>query len=343
MSKRYLAVLNLAVSAIAISSFMVGMLSATGCSQADASSTSTAKADADAAAKAHANAVPATVGATIPGIGTNAPAKALPAGSVKRQDNSTESKETSALKTEKHSTDSATPISDISDLFAPPKIVVPVVQQEKTVEKVQPATVTEKKVVTPPPLRLLGFVEVEGLKAMLSIDGKLNVITVGDSIEGVQILAVEPPAVMLSYSDQEFQIDLFEQPWFHQPDTILGATPSLGGKPVHSSNPMPKSTFNKPTPAPALPPIPAGRPAATSTPYPAPGGSSALPAGFPATISNDVPRLPAPPTANGVPALPGLGAHPDGLPGLPKLSAPAEKSAGSSSSKSRKSRLDEDD
>jgi hypothetical protein len=185
----------------------------------------------------------------------------------------------------------------MDDLFAPPKVVVPVVTREPEVQpQVRPAETPpaqpEKKPL--PQLRLVGFVEMEGLAALLAIEGKLNALTIGDAPEGLQILAIEPPAVTLRQGDdgEEFQLNLYEQPWFHQPGA---QRKKPGGKSI-----IPPA----PTSGRGLTAATSGTTQANATPA----------AGFGPSLS--APGLQGPPGA-------GL---PPGMPGLPAFGAPSSPS-----------------
>ena len=171
------------------------------------------------------------------------------------------------------------PFPEVGDLFAPPKVVVPVVTPEPEVERQpQPEAVERKPDGKPlPQLRLVGFVEVEGLKALLSVEGKLNVVTIGDTAEGLKIIAIEPPAVTLKHGDdgKEFQMNLFDQPWFYPadggaPDRKIGGSPVL---PRNSAAPAPPGigatgmgNIGKPGAPPSVPQFPAAAPPPPSRP-----------------------------------------------------------------------------
>lgn len=120
---------------------------------------------------------------------------------------------------------SVSPSPDMGDLFAPPKVVTAPAPAPEP--KPEPAPITEapKKEEPLPPLRLIGFVEVDGLKALLSVNDDLTMTAPGDSFVGVQVIALDPPVITLKHGEKEFQIDLLEQPWFHQGSGGLASAP----------------------------------------------------------------------------------------------------------------------
>jgi hypothetical protein len=186
----------------------------------------------------------------------------------------------------------------MGDLFAPPKIVVPVVTAEPEPEPEpepvpQPIVEEPKKQKSVPQLRLVGFVEVEGLKALLSVEGRLQVVTIGDSqdgLQGLQIIAIEPPAVTLKHGEdgEEFQMNLYEQPWFH-PAGAATDRKAIQKNPTPSSGvSLPGSLSNGPPPG---APIPSGITAPPS--IPGFGGAIGPP---PGTAGNGMPGIPGLPT-----------------------------------------------
>jgi hypothetical protein len=121
------------------------------------------------------------------------------------------------------------------------------------VEESHPANVLPK-------LRLVGFVEVDGLQALLSVDNKLNIVTVGEDTEGIQIVAIDPPMLTLKHAhgQNELQLNLYDQPWTHQP----AERRPVGGKGTSIPNvggPLPVAPPTPATPAfggaPATPPV----------------------------------------------------------------------------------------
>jgi hypothetical protein len=143
------------------------------------------------------------------------------------------------------------PFPENVDYFSPPEVVFPLVPDEPEAEVAEPepepvAEVQQEDRVPasnppPPPLRLVGFVEVDGLKALLSVDGKMTVTTIGDSVGGLEVLAVEPPAVVLKHGEEEICMNMFEQEWVHKPVTrgpLFGSGSNRGGSPARTTRPQ---------------------------------------------------------------------------------------------------------
>src|SRR5690606_26705442 len=61
-------------------------------------------------------------------------------------------------------------------------------------------------------IRLVGFVDRGELKALLSIDGQLQTLAVGDVYNNVSVVAIQPPAVTLKHGKREWETTLFKQP-----------------------------------------------------------------------------------------------------------------------------------
>jgi len=183
-------------------------------------------------------------GSSVSEIASSGPAGAGLAASLATLPNpdgqSNQPRETKATKAQVTTEKFATPPADAVDLFTPPKFVIPVVTKEPE-PKDEPEAAKEPAEVesdTPPPLRLLGFVDVDGLKALLSVNGSLNIVTIGDSVSNVEIIAVEAPYVTLRHGTEEFQLNLFEQEWFHAANPtgpVMGRQRSFGRKPVRSA------------------------------------------------------------------------------------------------------------
>jgi hypothetical protein len=124
-----------------------------------------------------------------------------------------------------------------------------------------------------------------------------------DGLEGLQIIAIEPPAVTLKHGEdgQEFQMNLYEQPWFHSAGAVMDDRKSFGSKPVFQKNQtpttgisLPGSVSNGPGATPPGAPIPSGM----TIPPVVPGFGGAIgppPAapGFNANTMPGVPNLPA--------------------------------------------------
>ena len=193
------------------------------------------------------------------------------------------------------------PFPERIDLFSPPKVVIPVVTKDAEPAEEQTEDVAPQ---TPPALRLLGFVEVEGLKALLTVEGELQVVTIGDSVSGVEIIAVEAPIVTLKHGDNQFQLNLFQQEWFHSagdtsPAFERGRT--FGGYPVKSFQDAGQPGAHQ---LPELPGLPATGASAESSWGDLPGLPAADPSDLgsldlpsfdddpESSVSLDLPRLP---------------------------------------------------
>ncbi|MGE0761374.1 MAG: hypothetical protein AB7O38_30450 [Pirellulaceae bacterium] len=176
--------------------------------------------------------------------------------------------------------------ADISELFAPPKVVVPPPLPKQEIAPVVPAEQPEPQPEEPlPPLRLVGFAMADDQKAILSVAGKLSVLAVGESSHNVEVVAIAPPVVTLKHRDKELQIDLMQQPWSELPaDPAKSPRASVRrpgiSAPVRRSSPA----------VPAVPsePAPLRSPANSSTPT-RPVSADAKPPGLP------VVKLPAAP------------------------------------------------
>ena len=284
MTKKWLIVFNLAI------------VTTVGCSKSE----TTSKVAAVGAA---------TVAAALPSLGTTSTTAAttLPA------EPKAPAAATGEANTASPVSPPVTPFSEMGDLFAPPKIVVPVVTPEPEPEPepepvAQPIVEAPKQQKALPPLRLVGFVEVEGLKALLSVEGKLKVVVIGDTqdgLEGLQIIAIEPPAVTLKHGEdgQEFQMNLYEQPWFHPAGAVTDDRKSFGGKPVFQKNQTPTTGVSLPgglTNGPGTTPPGAPIPGGMSAPpvIPGFGGTIGPPPGAPGFNVNNMPGVPGPPADN---------------------------------------------
>ena len=210
----------------------------------------------------------------------------------------------------------SSPLPDMGDLFAPPKLVVPAVtvkpepepEPEPTPEPIVEAPKKEEPL---PATRLVGFVEVDGLKALLSVKRQLNVLTVGESANGVEVIAIEPPHVTLKFGQEgeEFQINLYEQPCLHpasagsgERKTVSGKSGVSNGLSNHNSGQMTAGPGNSNGPG----TIPVGAPQIPGVgPNGAPGipgfGGMIGPPGMPGTSGNPVPGFPGPPNSSTTP------------------------------------------
>ena len=171
---------------------------------------------------------------------------------------------------------------DIGDLFAAPK-AAPIVFKEPE-RKPEPESVVAElpkpEQAPPPVLRLIGFSEMDELKALLSINGKLNIIALRETVEGVELVAMEPPLVTLKHGETEIKINLMEQPWFH----VAGAANANGPGANHS---LPKPL---PVAHPGVGKMPPAPPAAhlPNSPSKRPGADHRFPA---AAAPPPVPRI----------------------------------------------------
>jgi hypothetical protein len=124
----------------------------------------------------------------------------------------------------------------------------------------------------------VGFVELDRTQVLLSVDGKLNVLGVGESVSGLEVVGIEPPLVKLKHYETELQIDLVTQPWFY----VANEKPT-DRKPPRSSTAAPTpgrgpARPNPPVSIEASPPTPPTIGAATPPTRPAAAGLPALPA-----------------------------------------------------------------
>jgi hypothetical protein len=146
-----------------------------------------------------------------------------------------------------------------------------------------------------PKVRLIGFVGVGEMKALLSINDETNIAKTGDSLEGLEIVAIDPPKVTMEFDGEELSVDLL-----HQPKLVRGSGSRAAG-----SSPSSRTT-----------------PAATTS---GPAGRVA-PRSKPSLPSLQLPKLPSLTTAD---------AKPDALPQLPAVNGTrdgeASASAGSQS------------
>ena len=112
------------------------------------------------------------------------------------------------------STDSQT--LDIEEFFAPPKAAPIAVKEPERPPQPEPSPQLPKQLEGPlPNMRLIGFSQLQELKALVSIDGKLNVLALGQSAEGVELVGLEPPTVTLKFGETETKIKLNDQTWVH--------------------------------------------------------------------------------------------------------------------------------
>lgn len=103
------------------------------------------------------------------------------------------------------------------NMFAPPKADLPVVRQSETRQENEP-------------VRLIGFVNVDKLKALLAFDGKMRAMEVGESYHDVEVVAIDPPKITLQRGNERWITALFDQPVVH--DNQVNLTLSRTGPQV---------------------------------------------------------------------------------------------------------------
>jgi hypothetical protein len=69
------------------------------------------------------------------------------------------------------------------------------------------STVTDKK----REIFVLGFVEVDHMSVMLSVDGKTEILKIGDTNSGISVLEISPPQVRLSMDGVSWYASLFDR------------------------------------------------------------------------------------------------------------------------------------
>ncbi|NOY29353.1 MAG: hypothetical protein GXP28_04000 [Planctomycetes bacterium] len=57
-------------------------------------------------------------------------------------------------------------------------------------------------------VELLGFVNVDGQRAVLSIDGLVSPLAEGSQEAGIEVISIQPPAVVLQRGRQRWQVNL---------------------------------------------------------------------------------------------------------------------------------------
>ena len=101
------------------------------------------------------------------------------------------------------------PFPENVDFFSPPEM--PAVEPAAVPETVAAAVEGETVVVeTPLDLRVIGFVQVAGEfpKAMLHVDGKLEVVAAGDEVGDLWIVEVNEPGVSVLHAGKQLQFAL---------------------------------------------------------------------------------------------------------------------------------------
>jgi hypothetical protein len=202
---------------------------------------------------------------------------------------------------------------EIPEEFLPPK------------EEPVPLTSTAPiKQVERPKLRLLGFSKVDGVKALVELNGDVQAVQPGDVIEGVQVVSVEPPNVTFQFTSSRWVTKLFDQPWHNEQTGVAsspGASRAFASQSRSSQRPSITSSTTR-APVAATIRIPTGPSLLGST----------IGAGIPGIGGSAVPGMPSGNDGGGVPAIPGIpstgttgtsgmpgggGAIPGGAGGLP--------------------------
>jgi hypothetical protein len=121
------------------------------------------------------------------------------------------------------------PFPGNADPFAPPA-QIPIVEVEEPEPEPAPEIVRSDNVPLPP-LRLLGFVDVKGTKALLSLDGEVKLVGAGDVVAGVQVTEATFPHLTLKHRENQVTINLFQQDWQNMPTgrSVQPASTAAGG------------------------------------------------------------------------------------------------------------------
>src|SRR5688572_1339692 len=94
---------------------------------------------------------------------------------------------------------------EIPEEFLPPK------EESEPVASAAPTRQMER-----PKLRLLGFSNVDGFKALVELKGDVRAVEAGDVIDGVQVVSIEPPNVTFQFASSRWATKLFDQPWHNE-------------------------------------------------------------------------------------------------------------------------------
>jgi hypothetical protein len=189
--------------------------------------------------------------------------------------------------------------------FAMPEIpeeFLPPTEAPKLVE--QPAGKPAER----PRVRLLGFSNVDGFKALVEVKGDVRAVTTGDIIEGIEVVSVEPPNVTFQFASSRWATKLFDQPWYSEQQSGQASLGSASTRAfANQSCSSPKLATNR-----ATSPHP---PSASATPIrpglPGPGGGGGMPSipGMPPSDGSSAGGIPG---LSGIPGLPSGG----GMPGI---------------------------
>ena len=185
---------------------------------------------------------------------------------------------------------------DVPEEFLSPK------EEPRSDEYAAPNRQTER-----PKVRLLGFSDVDGFKALVELKGDVLAVEAGDVIEGVQVVSIQPPIVTFQFANSNWSTKLFDQPWSNQ-QTAMASTPGSSRTFAAQSRSPPRT--NSPAYATRTPPAAALR---------GPAGDDVLEAGIPGSgVSSALPSIPGMPSGDGSSGIPGLGS----IPGMPSGGAP---------------------
>ena len=182
---------------------------------------------------------------------------------------------------------------DIPEEFLAPK------EEPKPAEYAAPVRPFER-----PKVRLLGFSDVDGFKALVELKGDVRAVEAGDVIEGVEVVSIEPPKVTFQFASSNWSTKLFDQPWSNQ-QTGIASSPGASRAFTNQSRSTPRTN------APAY---------ATRAPLAAVIRGPSEPSMLDESTSEDTPEIGgnATPFIPGIPAIPGMpkGAGGVGIPGL---------------------------
>lgn len=203
---------------------------------------------------------------------------------------------------------------------------MPEIPEEFLAPKEEPTSVETAAPVRPferPKVRLLGFSDVDGFRALVELKGDVLAVEEGDLVEGVQIVSIKPPSVTFQFANSNWSTKLFDQPWSNQQTGVAsnsGQSRPAGARSRSTPRRNPLATNSRS-------PLPGGRLPLTSifgASIPKLGGNSGTPytADTPAGNGGGAASIPGMPaggidSASGIPGLPG----PAGNPGAPPASA----------------------
>jgi hypothetical protein len=163
------------------------------------------------------------------------------------------------------------------NIFTAPKMPV-----RPTIAQGPAASAARHRKVILPKIQLVGFMSVDGAKALLKVDGKRTVSRAGDSIENVEIVDVAPPTVTLKLHGEEYTLDLTGNYRF-DPDKER-TKPKSRQTPSSSPRPQPRaasdvltSTPESAVEVPQLPPLPGVGNSIGLPPLPGPAGGLRVP------------------------------------------------------------------